>query len=146
VAAVTLNHPKWKRVCTARRSNGEPCRRWSIRGGFVCPTHGGRAPQVKKAAEERIEEMREKVLGLVPEAVDTLQALLGSSQESVRFKAAERILDQAGLVVVRKQELDLKGDKDDGVADLDAEIDRLLGAAGHGWLASEREGGAPMGV
>jgi hypothetical protein len=40
--------------CTARRTNGEPCKHWAIRGGTVCYTHGGAAPQVKAAAKQRL--------------------------------------------------------------------------------------------
>lgn len=32
----------------------QPCRRYAIRGGTVCYTHGGRAPQVKAAAKARL--------------------------------------------------------------------------------------------
>ena len=41
--------------CTARRSDGQPCRAWAIHGGWVCAAHGGRAPQVAQAARERLE-------------------------------------------------------------------------------------------
>ena len=41
------------RPCSARRSNGMPCRNYAIIGGTVCSTHGGRAPQVRRAAERR---------------------------------------------------------------------------------------------
>lgn len=41
--------------CTAKSSrSGEQCKRDAIRGGTVCATHGGRAPQVKAAAAERV--------------------------------------------------------------------------------------------
>jgi hypothetical protein len=40
--------------CKAKRSNGEPCRAFAIRGGEVCSTHGGRAPQTKRKAAERV--------------------------------------------------------------------------------------------
>ena len=41
--------------CTAKSSRtGEPCKRWAIRGGRICPTHGGRSKHVKRAAAERL--------------------------------------------------------------------------------------------
>lgn len=47
--------------CTAKNNRGEPCGRAPIKGGTVCPTHGGRAPQVKAAAEQR--QLEEKATG-----------------------------------------------------------------------------------
>lgn len=44
----------WNVRCTAHRSDGQPCGAWSIRGGYVCRVHGGRAPQVRAAAEWRL--------------------------------------------------------------------------------------------
>jgi len=38
---------------TVKRT-GDPCQRHAIRGGTVCPMHGGRARQVKAKAEERL--------------------------------------------------------------------------------------------
>lgn len=41
--------------CSAKSSRtGEPCRHWSMVGADVCQSHGGRAPQVRRAAEARI--------------------------------------------------------------------------------------------
>ncbi len=36
------------------KGTGQQCRRAAIRGGGVCPVHGGRAPQVVAAAERRL--------------------------------------------------------------------------------------------
>ena len=44
-------------ICTAHRTNGEPCRAHAIRGGSVCVAHGGAAPQVKHKAAERMREV-----------------------------------------------------------------------------------------
>jgi hypothetical protein len=45
--------------CTARSSRtGDRCKRWPVAGGTVCPSHGGRAPQVRDAAERRQAEAR----------------------------------------------------------------------------------------
>ncbi len=41
--------------CAGHRSgDGQPCGVRPITGGTVCQTHGGRAPQVKRAAAERV--------------------------------------------------------------------------------------------
>jgi hypothetical protein len=41
--------------CTAHRStDGEPCEGWAVQGTNVCAAHGGKAPQVQAAAQERV--------------------------------------------------------------------------------------------
>lgn len=40
--------------CKAHTSAGRPCRRSAISGGTVCASHGGRAPQVRAAANRRL--------------------------------------------------------------------------------------------
>jgi len=53
--AVPSTRP-WNRPaqrCTAHRTDGQPCRAYSIHGGRVCAAHGGRAPRVKDAAQRR---------------------------------------------------------------------------------------------
>ena len=46
-----------KRLCTGHSSRtGKPCRLPPVRGATVCHKHGGRAPQVKRAAERRLLE------------------------------------------------------------------------------------------
>lgn len=49
-------------LCTAHRSDGQPCRAYAIHGGTVCVAHGGAAPQVKRAAAERLAEARDTAL------------------------------------------------------------------------------------
>ena len=44
--------------CSARRSSGEPCRKYAVAGATVCSVHGGRAPQVKAAGRRRLAEQR----------------------------------------------------------------------------------------
>jgi hypothetical protein len=48
---------RWAVRCRGHRRDGSACKRWSIRGGYVCPSHGGRAPQVRRAAERRLFEI-----------------------------------------------------------------------------------------
>lgn len=46
------------RKCSAKSGrSGKPCQKYAIKGGFVCTVHGGRAPQVKAKAEQRIKDM-----------------------------------------------------------------------------------------
>lgn len=52
---VRKNEPK--RLCNARAARGtRPCKSAPMMGGFVCRKHGGAAPQVKRAAEQRIKD------------------------------------------------------------------------------------------
>jgi len=54
------------RKCRAHTSGTygpkRPCRNWAIRGGTVCPYHGGKAPQVKAAAQRRLQAMLDPAL------------------------------------------------------------------------------------
>jgi len=43
-------------LCTAHRTDGEPCAANAMRGGRVCGAHGGRAPAVRAAAARRLVE------------------------------------------------------------------------------------------
>lgn len=82
--------------CSARaKATGERCRRAAIRGGSVCPVHGGRAPQVVAAARRRREaaEVEEEVRDLLAftsfDGVrDPLEALARLADESLAFKEA----------------------------------------------------------
>lgn len=92
--------PTWKdgrnpdpsRMCTARRTNGEPCRRIAVMGAVVCPVHGGSAPQVKAAARVRIERaadrMAKELLGIAADE---------TTPPAVRLAAIRDALDRSGL-------------------------------------------------
>lgn len=119
--------------CTARRSDGEPCKAWAITGGSVCVYHGGKAPQVREAARKRLE-------GLVPEALEVLADLAqGRAQDpgsgeavlvppAVRARAAADILSRAGVAAVNEHEIMVT----DGPVrpDLDAALSAALEARG----------------
>lgn len=93
----------------------------------MCATHGGSNPAVKAKAEARIQEAKQAILDLVPKATRVLEEILENpdAQEKDRIKVAERILDQAGLVITRKVEADIHEHTE--VKRLDDEIDTLLG-------------------
>lgn len=78
--------------CAATNNRGEPCGRWAIVGGSVCPTHGGSAPQVIAAARERTQS-------LVPLALQVQEEILTDrgAPAQVRARVADSVLDRAGL-------------------------------------------------
>lgn len=88
------------RKCSATsKQSGKQCGRWAIPGGTVCAMHGGKAPQVKAKADERL-------AALIPPAIKALQELIeGAKPDIARLKAVEAVLDRAGYAITRKHEL-----------------------------------------
>lgn len=76
-------------IATSRRT-GKRCGAYAIVGGTVCKWHGGAAPQVRLAANERIAEMVDPALSALRQLVDT------ADSDSVRLSAIKDILDRAG--------------------------------------------------
>ena len=82
------------RRCTAHSSRtGKRCGQWAIRGGTVCVTHGGAAPQVKRAAALRLLDLVDPALGTLARALDPDDKQWGPSE---RLRAAADVLDRAG--------------------------------------------------
>lgn len=87
------------RQCTATARNGNRCRQVPIRGGNVCRYHGGAAPQVQKAARERL-------AALVDPAISRLTQLLCEKKDKrVALSAARDILDRNELTGRSRVEL-----------------------------------------
>lgn len=78
--------------CSARRSNGDPCKRRPMNGGSVCATHGGRAPQVRRRAEERIREAADPAAAKLVELISNKKV-----PYPVQLAAARDLLDRAGI-------------------------------------------------
>lgn len=89
---MTGTHLSDDRQCTAHSTRtGERCRQRAIRGGSVCRTHGGSAPQVRQKAQERL-------LALVEPAIARLSELLAQKRDhKVALGAARDILDRNDL-------------------------------------------------
>jgi hypothetical protein len=119
----------WNQQCDFVRRDGTRCSRFSIRGGFQCPRHGGSLPNVKKAASARLAR-------LAPPAVMALEELLSdASPPAVRLRTAKYILRLTGVDQRRNNphaRSNLPGPKSSPQVELsgpvDIEIEALLGA------------------
>lgn len=80
------------RQCTARSTtSGERCRKSAILGGTVCTSHGGKAPQVRRKAALRLQELIDPAIGTL--AREMVQA----DKSADRQRAANSVLDRAGV-------------------------------------------------
>lgn len=114
-------------MCSARKSNGQPCKRWAIVGGNVCPTHGGRAPQVMEAARRRLKALAPMALEVLADlaqgkATDPATGDPSNVPAAVRARAAADILSRAGVAAVTGHDVTLdydgapRPDLDDAIA------------------------------
>lgn len=72
------------------------CRKSAVAGALVCTTHGGKAPQVQKAARDRL-------LDAADPAARRLVELVDSDDEAVALRAATALLDRSGHGPTTKQ-------------------------------------------
>ena len=93
--------PQLKR-CVAHRRNGKQCKHAAMYGTTVCQTHGGRAPQVKMKAKQRLEEATDKnARYLLEMCADTM------IPEGVRLAAIRDALDRGGLGAKSSMEIEV---------------------------------------
>lgn len=83
-----MDHPRRCRAHSTR--TGARCGRWAIRGGTVCPAHGGAAPQVQRTARQRLDD-------LVDPAIAALRKAIMSRDSALALKASRDVLKAAGL-------------------------------------------------
>lgn len=80
------DQPMDPRRCHATsKQSGEQCKRWAIPGGTVCAMHGGKTPQVARAAQRRLalgEAMSELTKLGVPIDVEPADAMLDMVREA----------------------------------------------------------------
>ena len=77
------------RKCSGKKSNGDPCPNWAMKGGFVCHAHGGKAPQVLAKAEVRAELFAWNVHDETVDPGETLLRLVTQSWGRANLLAAE---------------------------------------------------------
>jgi hypothetical protein len=138
-----LTEPADHRRCTARANrSGQRCKRAAIASGTVCPTHGGRAPAVKRRAAERValEQVR-GMLGAAEDddprrvilaAVKACNALLNGAQAAVAADDADAGdlagLSAAAVTVARVAKLALDADLEASFARQDQRAGEVVAA------------------
>lgn len=107
------------RRCKAHSSQtGERCKRSAMKGGTVCASHGGRAPQVKKSAKERLAELIEPALAGLHKALESND--LGSI-----VKASQIVLDRTGFHPTKAVEMSGKDGGPIETQNTNIEVDSL---------------------
>ena len=86
---MTGHHPMDGKVtCKATNRQGKRCGKSPIPGGVVCRMHGGAAPQVKNAADERLRALEMPALDRMAKLIDQ------NDFPSVAFQASKDVLDR----------------------------------------------------
>lgn len=80
--------------CTATNRQGNRCRRYAIKGGNVCLSHGGGAPQVRRKAQERLLGAADLMVGVLINIARNRYM-----PAAARVTAARDLLDRAGIGV-----------------------------------------------
>jgi hypothetical protein len=90
------------RCCTAKRTDGEPCRRYAVKGSTVCRVHGGAAKQTVNKARIRLQnasfQMAQQLLNMATDE---------NVSDAVKLKAITEALDRGGLAVKSTVDVDI---------------------------------------
>ena len=80
--------------CKAKsKQSKKRCRKQAIDGGTVCAMHGGKAPQVKRKAAERLRELEHPAIDRIAKTIENQD---GDVPHAVSLTAARDILDRTG--------------------------------------------------
>jgi hypothetical protein len=105
------------------KSKGRQCEGLAEPGATCCRFHGGRIKRVKKKADERVNEYRERVLDMSEDALATIHDKLMSPNHAVALRAALEILAINGVSGVKKSESTVTVTQK---SELDSRIEELL--------------------
>lgn len=73
-----------EKKCECATFEGRPCKKYAIPGGEVCRNHGGAAPQVKKAAKERLKELQDPSLQRLEDILNAATLVQVQTKEGPR--------------------------------------------------------------
>lgn len=81
-----------ERRCVGTNARGDQCRKWAIRGGTVCKSHGGAVKATKNKARVRIENATDRLMGkLIDFAFDD------TKPPDTQLRAIRDALDRGGM-------------------------------------------------
>lgn len=83
--------------CIGHTRTGAPCPKWAMLGTTVCDTHGGRAPQVKKAARARLAELVDPSIKVMATILKTKPSARNFIRPGNQIAVAKDILDRNGM-------------------------------------------------
>lgn len=82
--------------CVAHKKDGERCKKSAIKGGKVCRSHGGAAPQVQRSARERFNDLVDPMINIAHRLVE--DAANGKLSASEQLQLAKFIADRTGFI------------------------------------------------
>lgn len=86
--------------CTANNKSGTRCKYNAVPGATVCRMHGGNAPQVRRKAAMRLQELILPAIGVLA------KEMVNGEHSADRIRAANSALDRAG--VERRTEMSIE--------------------------------------
>lgn len=93
--------------CTATsRGSGKRCKLPAIKGGTVCRRHGGSAPQVKRAARERFNDLVDPMINITEKMMKDAEEGKLSVQEQLAL--VKFVADRTGFVPGKTVNIDGK--------------------------------------
>lgn len=98
-----MGHERTRTRCSATLRSGRPCRSWAVHGASVCNQHGGAAPQVRAAAQERLDRLANDAVGVLRDIMNN-----PTLDPAVKIKAAAEVLNRHGnLEGIKRSERDV---------------------------------------
>lgn len=105
------------------KSKDRRCEGKAEPGATTCRFHGARAGQVKKKAEDRTQEYRDRIMELADKAIKNIEAKIDSPNHAVSLRASIEVLDRNNISGVKKSESSVTITRK---SELDSQIEELM--------------------